>query len=130
MLHGREIKKMIFEKKKMETGTKEKRIYIAGPISGRDRVDYIQHFAKAEEYLEDKGYTVINPAKTTAALPDTLSHGEYMEICLTLLSLCDSIYMLEGWEKSLGASMEYGYAQGKDMKIIFEVPKGEHDGVE
>lgn len=120
---------MIFEKKRMETGTKEKRIYIAGPISGRDRVDYIQHFARAEETLENDGYTVINPARVTDALP-SMSHAEYMAICLRLLSMCDNIYMLEGWRKSLGASMEYGYAQGRGMKIMFEVPKEDHDGVE
>ena len=106
----------------------EKKIYIAGPITGRERVDYIQHFRRAEEYLEDRGYKVMNPAKMTAALPE-LSHSEYMTICLAVLSLCDCIFMLKGWRDSLGASMEYGYAKGKDMEIMIEAEDGQ-DGME
>lgn len=40
----------------------EKKVYIAGPMTGRERVEYIQHFRRAEEYLEDRGYTVAHEA--------------------------------------------------------------------
>ena len=37
-----------------------------------------------------------------------------------LLDMCDSIYILQGWDKSCGANREYSYALAKDMIIMFE----------
>lgn len=95
------------------------RIYISGPISGTD--DYMERFAKAEQYLKKEGYIVFNPARVSAQLPqDNITWTEYMKIGLTMLEMCDAIYMLKDWQKSCGACMEHGYAYGKDMNIIFE----------
>ena len=48
------------------------------------------------------------------------SYEEYMKIDMSLLSICDTIYMLKGWENSRGANREYGYALGKRMTILYE----------
>lgn len=44
------------------------KIYIAGPVTGDP--DYIEKFNKAEEKLKGEGWTVINPVKVNANLPD------------------------------------------------------------
>ena len=41
-------------------------------------------------------------------------------MCFCMLDMCDSIYMIKGWEKSCGANREYGYALAKDMMIMYE----------
>lgn len=107
----------------MNTGRKIK-IYISGAITGVK--DYLEHFQKAEERLIEKGYSVINPAAVNALLPGDTSRIEYMKMSKTMLSMCEAIYMLEGWEDSLGANWENGYAQGRGYQVILEeLEKGE-----
>lgn len=94
------------------------KIYISGAISNTD--DYMERFAKAEKELAEKGYSVINPAKVNAQLPEDTAHEEYMKISICLLDMCDSIYILKDWNKSYGAIREFGFAIGENKTIIFE----------
>lgn len=94
------------------------RIYISGPITGVE--NYAEHFEEAEAALGMEGMEAINPAKVDAVLPDGLSYEDHMRIDLTFLDICAAIYMLRGWERSLGANREYGYALGKGLKILYE----------
>ena len=94
------------------------RVYISGQITGTD--DYIYRFAKSEEKLKKDGYSVINPAKVNAQLPEDTSYEEYMKMCFCMLDMCEAIFMLKGWSKSCGANREYGYAMAKDMIIMYE----------
>lgn len=47
-------------------------------------------------------------------------YKEYMDMSMMMLSMCDGIYMLKGWEKSTGANREFGYALASDMIIMRE----------
>lgn len=92
-------------------------IYISGQITGRK--DYQEKFNIAELKLKLTGLEVINPAKLNDVLPE-LTHEQYMTICMAELSLCDSIYMLKGYEKSKGAMQELKWAQENGLVIIKE----------
>lgn len=94
------------------------KIYISGAISNTD--DFMERFAKAEKELKEQGYSVVNPAKVNAQLPEDTTYEEYMNMCFCMLDMCDGIYMLKGWGKSCGANREYGYAMDKDMIIMCE----------
>ena len=94
------------------------KIYISGAISGTD--DYMERFANAEKELTENGYSVINPAKVNAQLPEDTTYEEYMKMSILMLDMCDSVYMLKGWEKSCGANRELGYAMAKNMIIMYE----------
>ena len=48
-------------------------IYISGPITGIS--DYMERFEKAEKELIENGYSVINPAKVNAMLPEDATWG-------------------------------------------------------
>jgi len=98
------------------------RIYIAGPITGRD--DYFEKFEAAEKLLEramigDGPKRIVNPAYMAKTIKP-FSHRKQVEICIELLKECDTLFLLEGWEYSLGAQAEYGYALGTGKKIVEE----------
>lgn len=91
-------------------------IYISGRITGND--NYMCDFMNAELKLKDNfpRAKIINPINTTGCN----SWAEYMRKDLTLLLKCDTIYMLEGWEVSEGASLEHYIANKLGLKIIYE----------
>ena len=94
------------------------KIYISGAITGTD--DYMERFAKAEKKVTEQGYSVVNPAKVNAQLPEDTSYEEYMKMCFCMLDMCDEIFMLKGWSKSCGSNREYWYAMGNCKTIICE----------
>lgn len=94
------------------------RVYISGAITGQ--INYFERFASAEDLLKKGGYEVVNPAEELAELPIGTAHERYMEKSLELLSTCDGIYMLDGYESSLGANIELKYAISHKMTICFE----------
>lgn len=96
----------------------ENRIYISGAITGTD--DYMERFAKAEKELTDQGYSVVNPAKVNAQLPEDTDYEDYMKMSFCMLSMCESIYLLRGFDKSRGAKRELEFAKSENMEIMYE----------
>lgn len=96
------------------------KIYISGAITNNP--DYKEDFERAEDYLQREypSADIINPALVNSFLPKSTTYEEYMRMSFCMLNMCDSIYMIKGWEKSCGANREYGYATAKDMKIMHE----------
>jgi len=94
------------------------KIYISGAITGTE--DYMDKFVVAQTKLSQKGYSVINPAMVNSFLPLNTTHEEYMKMSFCMLDMCDTIYLLKGWEKSMGANQEYGYAIAKGYTIMKE----------
>ena len=94
-------------------------IYISGPITGHE--DYMGKFKAAEYKLRRKGYTVVNPALIMEPFAKTdARHEDFIEACLRLMGHCEAIYMLNGWETSRGAMMEYREAQRLGLWIMME----------
>lgn len=88
--------------------------YIAGPIKGR--TDYKTEFVIAEGILLAAGYRVLSPTR----LPDSMDEKQYMPICISMVEQADVVYLLDGWEDSLGALTEAMYAarQGKELFTV------------
>ena len=81
------------------------KVYIAGGMSGYEEFNF-PAFNRAEEILRGVyGYKrVINPAKlhSTTDLP----WEEFLNQDLRELITCDAVFLLKGWEKSRGATLE------------------------
>ena len=94
-------------------------IYISGAITKIGVMKATAIFNNTELKLKKQGYEVINPCRTNATLPQ-LSHEDYMVTSLAMLSLCDTIYMLKGWENSDGAKEELQYALEHEYDVVLE----------
>lgn len=96
-------------------------VYISGPISNAP--DYLINFAGAKSRLLRCGYEVVNPAQMCLSLPSSFSHEMYMKICMAALECCDTIYLLNGWQNSVGAKIEAEYALFNNYTMIEEGSK-------
>lgn len=94
------------------------KIYISGPITGTE--DYRRRFAKAENALRAAGHEVINPTRVNAELPEGTTYQEYMKMSMCMLDMCDTVFLMDGWEKSRGCNAETAYALKKGITIVQE----------
>lgn len=99
-------------------GSRKPRVYISGKINGT--TDFMERFARAEEKLKSEGYAVLNPTYANSYMPEDTTWEECMKVSITLLSMADAIYMLNGWEDSKGACFEYEYAKAFDKTIMIQ----------
>lgn len=95
-----------------------KKIYISGPISGLPLETVYNNFTNVEVQLLEQGYEPVNPFNN--GLPTNATWEEHMRADLRLLLDCDAIYMLEGWEKSRGARIEYALAVDLKLDIQYQ----------
>jgi hypothetical protein len=97
-------------------------IYVAGPYSG-DVDRNIDRARVAAARLWDAGHTVICPHANTArfeGLCQTTTYEDFMRGDLTMLAVCDAIFMLKGWADSPGANTEHAFAQSHGLTIFYE----------
>jgi len=89
-------------------------IYIAGSITGV--FDYRKRFKKVNDFLTKEGHLCMDPSILTEGFP----YESYMPICFAMIDACDAIYLLDGWESSMGACKELEYAQSKNKTVFYE----------
>lgn len=97
---------------------KKLKVYVSGPITNEP--DFKKKFEAKQKELENAGYIVINPTWINAEL----SYGEYMRIDFSMIDVADCIYLMNGWHRSKGATLEKNYAEVMNKVIILEDPKG------
>ena len=91
-------------------------IYIAGPMTGLPENNRPAFFAAAARINSIDDCTALNPA----ILPEILPDKAYMPICTAMIDAADMIYMLDGWELSVGARAERLYAKRQGKEILTE----------
>lgn len=106
---------------------RNKKIYIAGKVSGEDAATVTMKFGQVQKRLEKAGYTVINPLKVVAEAMAATNESWLktpwevaMKICITAMLKADKVYMLKDWQQSRGASVEHELAKGLNMDIIYD----------
>ena len=101
--------------------TVSKKFYISGAISHLDLDERRAAFAEAEALLKAKGYEVFNPFKN--GVSQEAHWRKHMRVDLAALPLCDAIYLLDGWETSKGAKLEFDVASTCGLKIYYQSNK-------
>lgn len=90
-------------------------VYIAGPMTGLPEFNRPAFYSAAAKLNSIEGVYAINPA----VLPDCMPDGKYLPICMAMIEAADAVYMLEGYELSIGARAERLYAK-RQGKLILE----------
>ena len=107
------------------------RVYISGPITGLEREEYFARFARAEEILQEEGYTTLNPTRLLPSrwpwLYRLMGYRLTLLYDLWRLSKCDLIYKMPGWKESHGANIESCWAYNNG---IFSVPRLQREKID
>ena len=97
------------------------KVYISGPITNNP-ASWLS-FKKAQQFLGSGGHKVYNPMDIEEPNPVTETEEEtwvyYMKKALKMLLGADCIYMLEGWEESRGARMEFWVATQLNIPVHY-----------
>lgn len=97
------------------------KILISGKITGLDFGQVVRKFLQAERVLICAGHDVINPVGISMGLKGGgWYHGDYMQLTLAAVEICDAVYMLDDWQDSPGARMEHEAAVALGKRIIYE----------
>jgi hypothetical protein len=102
------------------------RIYISGPMTGIHNFNRRAFDAEAAR-LRALGYTVVNPAELNDN--DSVTWHEALRKDLIALLECDTVALLEGWQRSNGAHLEMNVAHrvGIDIVVAREITEPRHD---
>lgn len=92
------------------------RVYVSGRI--KDYVEHEEHFTAGVRAVKEMGHEPVCPLDLDGK-PDA-SYQEWMRIDLLALLECDGIYMLQGWERSVGARTEHTVAAVCGLEILYE----------
>jgi hypothetical protein len=103
--------------------TEHQLVYIAGPMTGIPEQN-VPLFRETALRLRGMGYSVITPPMINMnfmgighpEIPNPAAPG--LRADMIAISLCDSICLLPGWEKSVGASLEVAIAITLSFKFI------------
>ncbi len=97
------------------------KIYISGPMSGYPDNNF-PAFDAAALRLTALGYSAVNPADINKQMnPDDVGlYSKCIRNDLKALADCDAIYMLNGWQKSVGAKLELENALTIRIPVFFE----------
>lgn len=93
----------------------EKRIYVAGPMTGIEKLNFPAFDAAAEE-LRGEGWHVENPADHGAI--DGVEWADYLRFDISKLVTCRAIYLLPGWSQSKGALLEVSVARALELEVL------------
>lgn len=111
------------------------KVYIAGPMRGIKNFNR-EAFNLAEQDLRARGYDVYNPvtADIEAGIDPTSETGNCLDIpdfdqamfrgivkrCIDAILQCDAIYLLHGYQHSMGARGELAVADWLGLAVMYE----------
>lgn len=85
------------------------KIYLAGPMRGIEDNNK-EGFARYAKYLRERGIEVFSPSEYDIELDGEVNlkrpFKEYMARDLPKVLECDGVYLMPGWEHSVGACLE------------------------
>jgi hypothetical protein len=112
--------------------------YVAGKFGDSSIADEKANRRSARQtaqILWKIGYRVIVPHSMMGLPPPSeldergelnVDREDIMSLCLRVLSTCDCLYLMHGWERSPGSIRERQHAQRLDMPILTSYEEAKH----
>jgi hypothetical protein len=100
-------------------------IYVAGPFRGRDSWEIESNIRRAEALSLEvwkAGGVALCPHANTRFFQGTLPDDTFVRGTLEMLTRCDAILMVPGWERSAGARGERDWAIEHAMPVFYSAP--------
>lgn len=94
-------------------------IYIAGRVTGEDRLECAAKFATAQNELRRHGFQTINPLEVVGSWETPWQ--EAMKLCIKALLNCDAVFMLPCCAKSKGARLETRLASALGIPLVTQI---------
>lgn len=109
---------------------KTQTFYIAGPMRGYPNYNF-DMFAQARDWLRQGGLNAVCPAELdlcegfnpSTTMPSVDIASAFSRDIYELMDKCDSILMLPGWEKSVGANAELAVAEMLGLQVYKYKPE-------
>jgi len=101
--------------------------YVAGPYRANSEYELVKNIRRAEAVAVElwrMGYAVICPHKNTAHFGGVCYDNVFLNGDLEILSRCDLVVLVEGWESSQGAKDEIIHAELINIPV-FKWPEDE-----
>lgn len=92
------------------------KLYISGAISGMPDLNR-KKFAGATKKLRDLGYLVVNPHEVCEGLPSD-EWRTCMKRCIVAMMDCQVVILLDDWQQSPGATIEFQLAWNLGIEPI------------
>ena len=96
-------------------------VYVAGPYRAANAWDIEQNVRCAEEAalgVWRAGAAALCPHTMTRYYQGVLPDRTWLEGDLEMLTRCDALLLVDGWEKSLGTQDELALAVGLDIPVF------------
>lgn len=91
------------------------KIYVSGRI--KDYENYLMHFERECDRLQAAGHETVNPCELGNP---NMTYEEFMKCDIIAMLECDAVYLLDGWETSNGAKIEFMTAAACGLKVYYE----------
>lgn len=99
---------------------------ISQPMAGLTKEVILKVKEKAEAYLNDHGYEVVNTF-FDEEWKEELEHNKdvvniplkYLAKSLDTMATCEVVYFCPGWENARGCKIEHEVAKAYDLNIIY-----------
>jgi hypothetical protein len=101
----------------------KKLVYIASSYHSNTEWGLVENIRKAEAAainVWQSGYVAICPHLNTAHFGGLCPDEVWLEGHLLILARCDVIFMVQGWQKSKGATTELEFAKEQGMEIVYD----------
>ncbi len=92
------------------------KIYIAGKITGEDRLQCAEKFLKVQKDLEAQGFEALNPLEIVGTWDITWEDA--MKKCIAALLTADALVLLRDASDSRGAMIEQKLAYDLNMRVF------------
>jgi len=95
------------------------KIYIAGKVTGEEKLKCIAKFDTAKKEVEALGFEAINPLEVVGTWE--IEWQPAMKLCIKALMDCDAIYHLPCVKFSKGAQIELQIARSLGIPTLYDI---------